>query len=74
MEAPQSIGRYRIQRWLTSGAMGEIYEAHDPVIDRRVVTTSLPASHAAFAVVSHPSGPGTGFELPSSLYTALCIV
>ena len=41
MEAPKSIGRYRIQRWLTSGAMGEIYEAHDPVIDRRVAIKTV---------------------------------
>jgi serine/threonine-protein kinase len=41
MEAPKSIGRYRIQRWLTSGAMGEIYEAHDPVIDRRIAIKTV---------------------------------
>src|SRR5438270_14014910 len=41
MEAPKSIGRYRIQRWLTSGAMGEIYEAYDPVIDRRVAIKTV---------------------------------
>jgi eukaryotic-like serine/threonine-protein kinase len=35
-EGPKSVGRYQIRRWLTSGAMGEIYEALDPVIDRRV--------------------------------------
>jgi len=36
MDGPRSVGRYQIRRWLTSGAMGEIYEALDPVIDRRV--------------------------------------
>jgi serine/threonine-protein kinase len=41
MEASKSIGRYRIQRWLTSGAMGDIYEAHDPVIDRRVAIKTV---------------------------------
>jgi eukaryotic-like serine/threonine-protein kinase len=35
-EGPKSVGRYEIRRWLTSGAMGEVYEALDPVIDRRV--------------------------------------
>ena len=38
-----------------------------PVIDRRVITTRLLPSHDALALVSHPSAPGTGFELPSSL-------
>jgi eukaryotic-like serine/threonine-protein kinase len=36
MDAPKSIGRYQIKQWLASGAMGEIYEAHDPIIDRPV--------------------------------------
>jgi formylglycine-generating enzyme len=36
MEARKSIGRYQIKRWLAAGAMGEIYEGHDPVIDRPV--------------------------------------
>jgi len=36
MSTPSSIGRYEIRRWLTSGAMGEIYEAFDPVIVRPI--------------------------------------
>src|SRR5690242_2133948 len=36
MSAPSSIGRYEIRRWLTSGAMGEIYEAFDPIIVRPI--------------------------------------
>jgi|HubBroStandDraft_6_1064221.scaffolds.fasta_scaffold19101_3 serine/threonine protein kinase len=41
MDTPRSIGRYQIKRWLTSGAMGDIYEAHDPVIERRVAIKVL---------------------------------
>ena len=33
---PDSIGRYRVERVLGRGAMGVIYLAHDPVIDRKV--------------------------------------
>ena len=41
METPSSIGRYRIKRWLASGAMGNIYEAHDPLIERPVALKIL---------------------------------
>jgi serine/threonine protein kinase len=41
MDSPSSIGRYKITRWLTSGAMGDIYEAHDPVIERPVAVKVL---------------------------------
>jgi serine/threonine-protein kinase len=33
---PPSIGRYRVERLIGRGAMGVVYQAHDPVIDRRV--------------------------------------
>jgi serine/threonine-protein kinase len=43
----QSIGRYRIDGLLGTGAMGEVYRAYDPVIDRpvaiKVVRTELAA-------------------------------
>jgi eukaryotic-like serine/threonine-protein kinase len=41
METPSSIGRYRIKRWLASGAMGNIYEAHDPLIERPIALKVL---------------------------------
>jgi eukaryotic-like serine/threonine-protein kinase len=41
MDRPSSIGRYKIKRWLTSGAMGEIYEAHDPLIERPIALKIL---------------------------------
>ena len=34
--APQKIGRYVIQSTIGKGAMGVIYLAHDPMIDRPV--------------------------------------
>src|SRR5262249_14547310 len=36
MNAVRSIGRYRVQELLGTGAMGEVYRAHDPAIDRQV--------------------------------------
>ncbi|HVC62887.1 MAG TPA: protein kinase [Acetobacteraceae bacterium] len=33
---PAEIGRYRVERLIGRGAMGVIYAAHDPVIDRKV--------------------------------------
>jgi serine/threonine protein kinase len=41
MSIPQSIGRYRIQGLLGTGAMGEVYRAHDPSIDRLVAIKVL---------------------------------
>jgi hypothetical protein len=40
-EAPTTIGRYQVKRWLASGAMGEVYEAYDPIIDRPVAIKML---------------------------------
>lgn len=36
MDIGTTVGRYRIDQWLASGAMGEVYRAYDPVIDRPV--------------------------------------
>jgi tRNA A-37 threonylcarbamoyl transferase component Bud32 len=41
MDTLASIGRYEIKRRVGSGAMGDIYEAHDPLIDRRVAIKVL---------------------------------
>jgi eukaryotic-like serine/threonine-protein kinase len=41
MSTPRSIGRYEVQGLLGAGAMGEVYRAHDPVIDRPVAIKVL---------------------------------
>ena len=41
METPSKIGRYRIESWLASGAMGDVYRGHDPIINRPVAIKVL---------------------------------
>lgn len=41
MENISTIGRYRIESWLASGAMGDVYRAYDPVIDRPIAIKIL---------------------------------
>jgi eukaryotic-like serine/threonine-protein kinase len=41
MKAVQTIGRYRIDAPVGTGAMGEVYRAYDPIIDRPVAIKIL---------------------------------
>ena len=45
MSFPEKLGRYRLEAELGKGAMGRVYLAHDPAIDRKVAikTVVLPA-------------------------------
>ena len=46
MKVIQSIGRYRVEALVGTGAMGEVYRAYDPVIDRPVAIKFLSAQKA----------------------------
>ena len=52
MKVIQSIGRYRVEALVGTGAMGEVYRAYDPIIDRPV----------AIKVVRPDLTAGTGSE------------
>jgi len=57
MDKRRSIGRYEIIRRLGSGSMGDVYEAHDPKIDRRVAIKTLRRD-----LIERSAGQGRGTE------------
>ncbi len=47
MSHPPYIGKYQIRRALGQGAMGMVYEAFDPVIERKVAIKTILSEHLA---------------------------
>ncbi len=47
MSHPPYIGKYQIRRPLGQGAMGMVYEAFDPVIERKVAIKTILSEHLA---------------------------
>jgi serine/threonine-protein kinase len=45
MSEPQALGRYRINGILGKGAMGLVYDGHDPQLDRRVAIKTIQTRH-----------------------------
>jgi serine/threonine-protein kinase len=43
---PQAIGKYRIIRRIGQGAMGEVFQAHDPLLNRMVTSKTVSSSLA----------------------------
>ena len=41
MSLPARLGRYEIERELGKGAMGRVFLAHDPAIDRKVALKTI---------------------------------
>src|SRR4051812_33281333 len=57
MDSLSSNGRYKMRRRIGSGVTGAIYEAHDPIIDRRVAIKVLRAEFA-----ERPDGSLSGID------------
>ena len=58
---PERIGRFTIRRRLGTGAFGEVYQAHDPVLDRevalkvpRATALATPEAQARFLLQKPP--------------------
>ncbi len=67
-DVPTKIGRLDVRQWLGSGAMGNVFKAHDPQLERMVAVKLVRSGHAdearsrrlqrearALARVSHPN-------------------
>jgi serine/threonine protein kinase len=58
----QQIGKYRIVERIGQGAMGEVFRAHDPVLDRHLALKVIAAGDA---------GPDATRSSPAQAFTAV---